>query len=148
VTRGLSAERLLKRPVLVRDIRLGQPTDVVLDAASLRAVGLAVHCGDEVLRFLPFPSATFADGSIRMRSALQLLDEPSLGFYRRRTISFRALRGLPVKREGRALGSLADVVLGPDGAATGLVVDGDDGRRHVVLDARITIGGRSAASAA
>lgn len=149
VTGVLHAETLLARPVLARGVRLGQPTDVVVDLHSMRVVGLEVRCGDDVDRFLPLPAAQILDDGIELDSALQLLDERDLAFYRRRASSFRALRGLGVDLSGRELGTLADLVVGGDGAITELVVvDAAGERRRVPLQAALGIGGRRIASAA
>jgi hypothetical protein len=82
--RGLRAEQLLHRPVLVRGIRLGRVADVLFDPAAPRVLGLDVLCGDGVHRFLPLPAVTLADARIEVSSSLTLLDEETLAFYSRR----------------------------------------------------------------
>lgn len=148
VTRAVSARALLGRPVLLMGIRLGRPTDVVLERESLRAVGLEVACGDDTLRFLPFPAARFEDGAVAVSSALQLLDEQSLAFYRGRGASFVGLRGRPVERRGTALGTFVDVLLDRDGSVVEVAVERGGARTLVAPGGGLTIGGRRTASAA
>jgi hypothetical protein len=146
--RALSAEGLLQRPVRLRGLRLGQPTDVVLETGSLRAVGFEVSCGDGAVRFLPFPAARIEEAEITIGSAFQLLDERDTDFYRRRATSLRSLQRLPVEREGRPLGTLADVLLAGDGAALELVVEAEGKRLPVPFAATVSVGGRRGESAA
>ena len=87
---GLRAEELLRRPVLVRGIRLGRIADVLFDPDGARVVGFDVLCGDDVHRFLPFPAAALADGGLEVASSLTLLDEETLAFYRARAIALSA----------------------------------------------------------
>jgi hypothetical protein len=100
--RGLQAAELLRRPVLVRGIRLGRVDDVIFDPDGSRVVGFDVLCGDGLHRFLPFPSATLEGDRLEVRSTLSLLDGAELDFYR---------------RNGRSVteGSLRDAVVGMDG---------------------------------
>jgi hypothetical protein len=148
VTEGSSAEALLRRPLLLRGIRLGQPIDVVLDLVAMRVVGIEVRCGDEAERFLPLPAAELGEAAIGVRSALQLLNERDLAFYRRRATSYRSLRGLEVARGGRTAGTLADLVARPGGAVVELVVDAGGERLAVPVAPGVSIGGRPVASAA
>jgi len=148
VTEGVSGEGLLRRPVLLRGIRLGHPTDLLLDLETMRVIGIEVRCGDTADRFLPLPAAELREEAIGVRSALQLLDERDLAFYRRRGASFRAARGLPVERDGRPVGALVDVVAGPDGAIVELVADAEGRRVRVPVARGVSIAGRPAASAA
>ena len=109
--RGLKAEELLRRPVLVRGIRLGRIADVIFDPVGARVVGFDVLCGDDVHRFLPFPAAALADGVLEVGSSLTLLDEETLAFYRRRGLSLAETGEL---REARVVPTgIVDV----DGAA-------------------------------
>ncbi len=85
--RGLHAKELLRRPVLVRGIRLGRIADVLFDPDGARVVGFDVLCGDDIHRFLPFPSAALADGGLEVDSSLTLLDEETLAFYRGRGLA-------------------------------------------------------------
>ena len=101
--RGLQAGELLRRPVLVRGIRLGRVDDVLFDPDSARVVGFDVLCGDDVHRFLPFPSTVLADGALEVASSLTLLDEETLAFYRARALALTAderLREVPVGASG------------------------------------------------
>lgn len=91
VTRSVSARSLLERPVVLNGIKLGQPYDLVLDEESMRALGLEVVCEDEVHRFLPLPAARIRDDEIAVGSALLLLEERDMDFYRSRSRTFRAL---------------------------------------------------------
>jgi hypothetical protein len=121
---GTAAEALLRRPVRMRGLKLGEPVDLVLDPEPLRAVGLEVVCGDDGRRFLPLGAARLRDGEIAIGSALLLLQEADLAFYRRRGTLLSELRGRRVEHRGRELGSLADVVLDGSGAISELVLEG------------------------
>lgn len=83
--RGISVSDLLALPVRTHGIHLGQPIDVLLDAAGERVVGLELKCGDGAHRFLPFAVADVRDAEIAVASALTLLDERDLDYYRERT---------------------------------------------------------------
>jgi hypothetical protein len=148
VTRPLSAESLLQLPVLLRTIRLGHPTDVVLEPNELRALGLEILCRDGAERFLPLPAARVREDAVAVESPLQLLDADDLAFYRARATTFRALRGQPVERRGHVLGALADLLLATDGAALAALVEADGQRLSLPLERGITIGGRRTPSAA
>lgn len=148
MSEGISAESLLRRPLLLRGIRLGQPIDLVLDLVAMRVVGIEVRCGDEAERFLPLPAAELREAGIGVRSALQLLDERDLAFYRRRATSYRSLLGLAVARGGRTAGTLVDVVAHPAGAIVELVVDSGGERLAVPVAPGVSIGGRPVASVA
>ncbi|HEY8102908.1 MAG TPA: hypothetical protein VIE18_00210 [Gaiellaceae bacterium] len=102
--RGRRASTLLREPVLVRGIRLGEVENVLLDADGVRILGLDVLCGDGLNRFLPFATARLTPAGIEIESALTLLEPRELQFYRSR---------------GQTLASapeLADAVVGVDGA--------------------------------
>ena len=142
---GISAEALLRRPVRVRGIKLGRPVDLVLGRGPLRAIGVEVLCGDEVRRFLPLGAARVRDDEIAVASALLLLQEPDLSFYRTRGTMLSELRGRQVERRGRELGALKDVVLDGSGTISELVVDGDT---HVPVDGALRIVEPGRASAA
>lgn len=146
MTTGVSVEELLVRPVLLRGIRLGRPTDLVLDAVTLRAVGFEVRCGDHVDRFLPLPAARFPSGEIAVRSSFMLLDDDSSAFYRRGTRGFRSLVGAAVSREGEPIGVLRDLLLGPAGDVVAVRVAGDGGETEVPFDGSVGVGGGSALS--
>lgn len=84
---------LLKLPVRVNGIHLARPIDALVDAQSDRVVGLEIHCGDGARRFLPFAVIDVRDDEIAIESALTLLDERDLDFYRPRT---RRIADLPL----------------------------------------------------
>lgn len=102
--RGQTASTLLRAPVLVRGIRLGEVEDVLLDETEPRILGFDVLCGDGANRFLPFTTARTAEGWIEVASTLTLLDERELQFYRGRS---RRLASAP---------ELDDARLEPDGS--------------------------------
>lgn len=102
--RGQSASMLLRAPVLVRGIRLGEVQSVLLDPEAPRVLGLDVLCGDGSNRFLPYSIVRLTPEAIEIESSLTLLDEQELDFYRSRT---RTLAAVP---------ELADALLAPDGA--------------------------------
>lgn len=98
---------LVHAPVLVRGIRLGEVENVLLDAAAPRILGLDVLCGDGSNRFLPYSTVRFTGEAIVIDSALTLLDERELEFYRSRG---RTITAVP---------ELAGAFVEPDGALTG-----------------------------
>jgi hypothetical protein len=83
--RARRVSELLALPVRSHGIQLARPVDVLLDATSDRAVGLEVLCRDGARRFLPLPAADVRADEIAVESALILLDERNLDFYRERT---------------------------------------------------------------
>ena len=85
--RGRTASSLLRLPVVVRGIRLGEVEGVLLDREAARIIGLDVRCGDGANRFLPFSTARESGGWIEIDSTLTLLDPPELAFYRSRSRS-------------------------------------------------------------
>lgn len=104
---GQRASTLVHAPVFVRGIRLGEVESVLLHSDAPRILGLDVLCGDGSNRFLPYSTARVKGRAIEIDSALTLLDERELEFYRRRG---RTLAAAP---------ELADALVAPDG---GLVV--------------------------
>jgi len=76
---------LLALPVRMHGIQLGRPVDVLVDERGERVVGLELLCGDGARRFLPFAVAQVRPDEIAVESALMLLDERDLDYYRRRT---------------------------------------------------------------
>jgi hypothetical protein len=66
-------------------IQLGTPVDVLLDEHADRLLGFEVLCGDGARRFLPFAVARVHPDEIGLESALTLIDERDLDFYRRRS---------------------------------------------------------------
>jgi hypothetical protein len=73
---------LLRAPVVIRGIRLGEVQDVIVAAAEPRIIGLDVICGDGENRFLPFSTARLNGKAIEIESTLTLLDARELEFYR------------------------------------------------------------------
>jgi hypothetical protein len=124
-----SATQLLQLPVRLHGIRLGRAVDLLLAPADWRVIGFVVLCGDASRRFLVHATAEPRDAEIAVSSALVLLE--SVEFYRRRSRSFRELLGSPVACEGREVGELRDLLVGPDGLVESLVVEQGDGRREV-----------------
>lgn len=106
-----SATELLQLPVRLHGIRLGRPVDLLLDPVEWRALGFVVLCGDESVRFLPFPAADLQEDAIHVQSALLLLED--VEFYRQRS---RSLRGL-LRSE------LRDLSVTPDGVVLSLKSD-------------------------
>jgi hypothetical protein len=98
---------LVRAPVLVRGIRLGEVDAVLLDSEAPRILGLDVLCGDGSNRFLPYSTARLTGTAIEIDSTLTLLDEQELAFYRK--------WGRPLT----AVPELADALVAADG---GLVV--------------------------
>jgi hypothetical protein len=100
----LLAEDLLRLPVRTSGIEVGRPVDVIVDPVRNRALGFDVLCRDDSHRFLPLTAAIIDDEQIGIESALVLLSEDQLDFYRTRGKSLREL--MPM---------LDSVVVGPDG---------------------------------
>jgi len=103
VTRLLAGD-LLRLPVRTNGIEIGRPVDLIVDPVLNRALGLDVLCRDESHRFLPLTAAVVDDAQITVESALMLLAEDQLAFYRTRGRSLREL--MPM---------LDHVVVEPDG---------------------------------
>ena len=76
---------VLALPVRLHGIQLGRLEDALVDANADRLLGFEVMCGDETKRFLPFAVARIGRGEITLESALTLIDERDLDFYRRRS---------------------------------------------------------------
>jgi hypothetical protein len=118
-----SAIELLLLPVNLREIRLGRPVDVLLDARAWRVLGFIVLCGDESRRFLAYPAADPREDAIAVPSALLLLDD--VDFYRARSRSLRGLLGGTVASAQHEVGVLRDLLVAPDGTVTALMVEQD-----------------------
>jgi len=73
---------LLALPVRIHGIRVGRPTALLVDPHADRVLGFEVACGDGAQRFLPFAVADLRADQIAVGSALVLIDERDLGFYR------------------------------------------------------------------
>jgi hypothetical protein len=80
---GRQASQLLALPVRIHGIHLGRPVDVLLDPTLDRVVGFEVACGDGARRFLPFAVAEIREDEIAAASALAVVDERELEYYRR-----------------------------------------------------------------
>jgi hypothetical protein len=132
--RGRPAAELLSLPVRLRGIQLGRPTDVVVDIAAGRAHGLDVLCGDGAHRFLPFAAVTIADHELTVTSALTLLEEAELSFYRARARTLADLRGRAFVRDGSPVGRLVDVEVASGGAIASVLVDDGGGVRRIEPD--------------
>ena len=126
--RGLSADALLHLPVRLNGIDVGRPVDVIMAPGLDRALGLDVLCGDSAHRFLPLSAAQIAGDEITLSSALTLIEDS--GFYVRRGAGYRAALGHAIERDGQQLGVLRDLLLGPSGAVTELVLEGPDGAQR------------------
>ncbi len=122
-----------------RGIELGQPIDVVLDPGGRRALGLVVLCKDEEQRFLPLTVAEIGDDEIAVASVLALLDDGELDFYRRRASTMRLLRGKIVRRAGKVVGHLEDVIVLRDGSVAELVVANGNGRERLRNDEAVKL---------
>jgi hypothetical protein len=83
--RGRAASELLSLPVRLHGIQLGRPVEALLDARVDRLLGFEVLCGDGARRFLPFAVARLQADEIALESALTLIDERDIGYYRRRS---------------------------------------------------------------
>lgn len=143
----IRASELLSLPVRLHGIQLGRPADLLLDRTELRAVGLDVHCGDDVHRFLPLLTALVKEDEICIRSPLVMLEEDELAFYRARSFDLAALRGTAVERAGRPVGTLVDVVVSSDGAVTELVVDAAGSQTRIAYDGTIRIAPKNRSAA-
>jgi hypothetical protein len=120
---GRPAEELLRLPVRLHGIQLGRPVDLIVDLDAERALGLDVLCGDEVHRFLPLAAARVAEDEITVSSALTLLEEAELAFYRTRASALSALRGSELERGSQPVGRLRDVVVADDGSLAAVLVE-------------------------
>jgi hypothetical protein len=147
-SRSFSLRALLGRPVMVKGVRLGDPSDAVLDTESLRVVGLEVLCVDGARRFLPLAAARIREDSVAVGSALILLEDGDREFYRPRSRTFRALLGAPVERLGRPLGQLVDLLVTPDGTVEGVAARANGSEALLHESAGVTISAPPKASAA
>jgi hypothetical protein len=101
--RGRSASELLALPVRLHGIELGRPLAALVDPVADRVLGFEILCGDGAHRFLPLPVVRVEPEELALDSALTLIDERDLDFYRRRS---RRLAELPfaepwIDEEGR-----------------------------------------------
>jgi len=88
---SVSAGDLLRLPVKTNGIEIGRPVDLIVDPVGNRVLGFDVLCRDESHRFLPLTAAVVDAGQIAVASALVLLAEDQLDFYRARARSLREL---------------------------------------------------------
>jgi len=116
---AFTASAALQLPVCLRGIRLGRPTDLLVDVVAWQALGFVVLCGDEAVRFLPYAACEPTAEHLGVDSALMLLEDDD--FYRRKGVSFRSLLGGDVGDRG----ILRDIVLGPRGEVAELLVERD-----------------------
>jgi len=122
---SLSAAALLRLPVRLHGIKLGRPTDLLVDVESWHVLGFVVRCGDEAVRFLPWAASQPSQVEIAVGSALLLLED--VVFYEKRSVSFRSLIGAEVP----AGGVLRDVLIGNGGAVSELEIERDGSRRRL-----------------
>jgi len=137
--RERTGDELLALPVRLHGIQLATPVDVLLDRDGLRAVGLDLLCGDEAHRFLPLATAAIDEEQIAVLSALVLLEEEGLDFYRKRTLALSALRGGAVAQRGKDLGRLVDVVIGAAGELRAVLVEQNGRRSRLPYDATLEV---------
>lgn len=130
----IAADELLRLPVRLHGVQLGRPVDVLLDGDARRVIGLDVLCGDEVHRFLPLAAAELGRDRIAVRSALLLLDDAELTYYRTQGRTLRGLRGTVVEDRGAPLGALRDLELGADGSVGRLLLQANGTDRWVESD--------------
>ena len=135
----LRTSGLVRRSVVYRGIRLGVAADALFDRAIRRLVGLEVHCGDDKDRFLPFPACEVCDERIVVESALVLL-EGNLDFYRLDGCTFSQLRDARVLVGGDEAGTLADLLVTPDGEVTRIVAAATGGRLELEAEGAVTLG--------
>ena len=119
---SLSAAALLRLPVRLHGIKLGRPTDLLVDVESWQVLGFVVRCGDESVRFLPWAASQPSEAEIAVGSALLLLED--VVFYEKRSVSFRSLLGAELP----AGGVVRDVLIGDGGAVSELEVERDGSR--------------------
>ncbi|HET6657440.1 MAG TPA: hypothetical protein VFG61_06060 [Gaiellaceae bacterium] len=136
---GLRASAVESRAVCFADIRLGAVVDVLLDDSLQRVLGFDVLCGDRLHRYLPLPACEIGENVISVPSALVLMRQ-ELDFYRDRGRALTAVRGFPVRREGRSLGIVLDLVFTPEGELVEIVVETDEGETTVEAGPGLVVG--------
>src|SRR6185312_6384982 len=104
-----------------------------------RVLGFDVLCGDRAHRYLPLPACEIGEHAITVPSALVLLRQ-ELDFYRERGRSLTAVRGFPVRREGRSLGTLVDLVFAPSGELLELLLGTDEGEATAEPGPKLLVG--------
>ena len=130
---------LVRRPVVIGNVRLGAAVDVLFDRSLDRLVGFEVSCSDGVHRFLPFPACEVLPDRLAIESALVLLDR-ELGFYRTGGRAFTDLHSQEVSRAGDRLGGLADLLVDQEGKVERLVISAPGGRVEVGLEPGLVVG--------
>jgi hypothetical protein len=138
---GLAADSLLHLPVRSNGIEIGRPVDLILDPEG-RVIGVDVLCKDSVHRFLPFGAAELLDDEIRLGSALALLEDRDLAFYRERGRTLAGLRGATVLHGDKPAGPLRDLVVGSGGAIEAVVVGDNGSSRQIPFGADVRFGDR------
>jgi hypothetical protein len=103
--RGRSVSELLALPVRLHGIELGRPVDAFVDPTGERLLGFEILCGDGAHRFVPMVVVRLERDELAVESALTLIDERDLDFYRSRS---RRLAELPhgdprIDEQGRIL---------------------------------------------
>jgi hypothetical protein len=141
---SLSAAASLQLPVQLHGIRLGRPTDLLLDVDTRRAVGYVVRCGDGSQRFLPYAASQTSEYEIAVASALMLLED--VDFYAKRSVSFRSLLGGGVERNRRHVGVLRDVYITRDGNVAELELDRGGTTRRVPATGTAVVHTRASAA--
>jgi hypothetical protein len=117
---------LVRRPVVIGDVRLGAAVDALFDRTLTRLLGLEVRCSDGVHRFLPFAACEAQGDRFAIESPLVLLDR-ELGFYRAGGNAFSDLRGQHVGLDEKAIGALADLIVDQEGSVRRVVVSAPRG---------------------
>jgi hypothetical protein len=145
--RAIRADELLALPIRLHGIQLGHPVDLLLDRDELRVLGLDVLCGDEIHRFLPLPTAAIKDEELTISSPLLLLEEDELAFYQARAFALESLRGCPVDRDGRPAGTLKDIVVGPSGVLTEVIVEANGEEQRLPFDETVRFQPKSRSAA-
>ena len=145
---GLAGDSLLQLPVRLHGIAIGRPVDLIVDPDG-RILGVDVLCRDEQHRFLPLAAAEVLEDEIRVESALTLLEDRELAFYRERGRTLAGLRGSPVLAGDKPVGPLRDVVVGDGGAIEAVIVGENGTSRRIPFGADVRFGdGRRRAPAA
>ena len=137
--RRLPADDLLGLPVRLHGIALGRPVDLIVDPDSWRALGFDVLCGDDVHRFLPFAAVRVGDDHIAVGSALMLLEDAELAFYRARGATLRGLRGATVTIARKPAGELRGLIVGETGAILQVAVGSNGTERLIAADPRVAV---------
>jgi hypothetical protein len=137
--RAISGDQLLGLRLRLRGVQLGRPVELLLDRETLRAIGFDILCRDGEHRFLPFPAARVGDEDLEIPSPLMLLEEDELDFYRSRALALSALRERSVTWNGRALGTLRDIVVTANGDVVDVVVDTGAELARIPFDASLEL---------